>query len=434
MKTQPHHSVVIFICVVVFGIVFPSGQLRAQWIVQNAETPENLTDVVMLDSVTAIAIGDRNAILRTTDAGTAWVNETIMLSATFHWNAVSFSDKLNGTIVGDYTVWTTTDGGIKWTPRTAPSAQKSLSVIQLSPTLVYVGCDSGYLYHSTDTCKTWSVEKISSGEIRSIFIWKGTYVPELGAPFYALTPYSLCMSRIYPSSGWKEDTLEQMLGLGSQAFDGEFSNGGGPGFIVGVQGDLRADPTILRKNMSDTVWRKVTTGIMKDGELYGVSSPSSKVVYVCGSEGMIFKSTDGGDTWGAMTVQTKRNLKAIYFYNDHRGFAVGDSGTILYTLNGGVMDVVKEPPPLPDKFILYQNYPNPFNPTTTINYKLPVTTYVTLKVFDLLGREVATLVNEEMHAREHSVQWNAEQLASGMYFYYIEAGNYSEMKKAVLLR
>ncbi|MCL5028589.1 MAG: T9SS type A sorting domain-containing protein [Bacteroidetes bacterium] len=91
---------------------------------------------------------------------------------------------------------------------------------------------------------------------------------------------------------------------------------------------------------------------------------------------------------------------------------------------------------LPAKFSLSQNYPNPFNPTTTINYLLPQTSFVTIKVYDVLGNEVATLVNEEKKAGSYSVQLSAvsKQLASGVYFYRMRAGDFVETRKLLLLK
>ena len=83
-------------------------------------------------------------------------------------------------------------------------------------------------------------------------------------------------------------------------------------------------------------------------------------------------------------------------------------------------------------FTLNQNYPNPFNPTTIINYQLAVNNQVTLKIFDLLGREVATLVDERKEAGSYSVQWNASHLSSGIYFYNFKAGQFHETKKMLL--
>jgi probable HAF family extracellular repeat protein len=83
---------------------------------------------------------------------------------------------------------------------------------------------------------------------------------------------------------------------------------------------------------------------------------------------------------------------------------------------------------------LNQNYPNPFNPTTTISFSLPKREHVTLKVFDVLGREVATLVNEELNPGEHSVVFNAQNLTSGVYFYRLRAGSFVEQRKMVWVK
>ena len=89
---------------------------------------------------------------------------------------------------------------------------------------------------------------------------------------------------------------------------------------------------------------------------------------------------------------------------------------------------------LQENFHLSQNYPNPFNPTTSISYSVPKTSFVAIKVFDILGREVGTLVNEEKAAGNYKVNFEASNLSSGVYFYSIRAGDYVETKKMVLIR
>ena len=86
------------------------------------------------------------------------------------------------------------------------------------------------------------------------------------------------------------------------------------------------------------------------------------------------------------------------------------------------------------QFDLYQNYPNPFNPATTINYTIPERSNVSLKVYDLTGREIATLVKEVQEAGGHSVNFNAEKLSSGVYFYKIAAGKFISVKKMILIK
>jgi flagellar hook assembly protein FlgD len=94
---------------------------------------------------------------------------------------------------------------------------------------------------------------------------------------------------------------------------------------------------------------------------------------------------------------------------------------------------------VPVKFALEQNYPNPFNPTTTIRYQLPDRAEVSLKIFDITGHEVRTLVKEILAAGEHSVTWNGTNdrgipVSSGVYLYQLKAGNRTESRRMLLLK
>jgi hypothetical protein len=88
----------------------------------------------------------------------------------------------------------------------------------------------------------------------------------------------------------------------------------------------------------------------------------------------------------------------------------------------------------PNKFTLEQNYPNPFNPTTVISYQLPVISKVTLKIYDLMGREIATLINEEQSAGRKEIKWNTKDVASGIYFYQLQANEKREIRKMVFMK
>jgi len=89
---------------------------------------------------------------------------------------------------------------------------------------------------------------------------------------------------------------------------------------------------------------------------------------------------------------------------------------------------------LPTEFSLSQNYPNPFNPSTNIEYSVPSSEYVSLKVYDILGNLVATLVNEKKEAGKYKVTFNASNLASGLYFYKIQAGSFNQVRKMLLIK
>jgi hypothetical protein len=89
---------------------------------------------------------------------------------------------------------------------------------------------------------------------------------------------------------------------------------------------------------------------------------------------------------------------------------------------------------LPTEFALYQNYPNPFNPTTEISFALPNAANVKLEIFNIMGQRVATLIDQRLQAGNHSVVWDGSQVASGIYFYRLDAGDYVESRKMVLLK
>ena len=89
---------------------------------------------------------------------------------------------------------------------------------------------------------------------------------------------------------------------------------------------------------------------------------------------------------------------------------------------------------LPTEFLLSQNYPNPFNPSTKLSYSITQSGLVTIKVFDLLGIEIETLVNEEKPVGTYELNWNAANLPSGVYFYRLQAGDFIQTRKMILLK
>jgi len=117
-------------------------------------------------------------------------------------------------------------------------------------------------------------------------------------------------------------------------------------------------------------------------------------------------------------------------FNETSGFMAGPAASLI--IMDGVAD--KTPADIPGTFSLDQNYPNPFNPTTNIVFHLPSKSFVSLKIFDLHGKEAATLVSEELAAGNHSRQWNAARLPGGVYFYRLQAETVQETKKLILLK
>jgi hypothetical protein len=181
-----------------------------------------------------------------------------------------------------------------------------------------------------------------------------------------------------------------------------------------------------------TSWSQVNTG-MTNSSLHALIVSGTNLF--AATEGGVFLSTNNGTSWTAVNT----GLTDIYVC------ALAVSGTNLFA--GTAADGVWRRPllemitsveglstDLPTHFSLDQNYPNPFNPSTTVSFSLPSKSFVSLKVFAALGREVSILVSEELPAGKYARQWNAMGLPSGVYFYRIVAGSWTETKKLLLLR
>jgi hypothetical protein len=107
---------------------------------------------------------------------------------------------------------------------------------------------------------------------------------------------------------------------------------------------------------------------------------------------------------------------------------------IMFNKFEEVMPVEKEENILPSEYSLSQNYPNPFNPTTKIRYEIPEGSFITIKVYDVLGREIETLLNEEKPVGSYEVEFNAAKLSSGIYFYRLHANDFTQIRKMILLK
>ena len=106
----------------------------------------------------------------------------------------------------------------------------------------------------------------------------------------------------------------------------------------------------------------------------------------------------------------------------------------VYQIDSTYTSVVDKHLSVPSNYLLYQNYPNSFNPTTVVKYQIPELSFATLKVYDVLGKEIATLVNEEKAAGTYAVEFDATSIPSGIYFYKLQAGNFVETKKMILMK
>ena len=163
--------------------------------------------------------------------------------------------------------------------------------------------------------------------------------------------------------------------------------------------------------------------------------------FVAGRSGTVLTTTDGGDTFSSVFLEiTNQDIFSIDMLNSKQGWMAGENGFFVSTANGGgIATSIEGNGPtaqtVPSEIKLSQNYPNPFNPSTTITYAVPVRSNVSLRVFNMLGQNVATLVNNESKsAGQHSIRFDAGNLASGIYLYRLTVGGHTLSRQLTLIK
>ncbi|MCB0721127.1 MAG: T9SS type A sorting domain-containing protein [Ignavibacteriae bacterium] len=144
-----------------------------------------------------------------------------------------------------------------------------------------------------------------------------------------------------------------------------------------------------------------------------------------------FKPGDIGDYLSSIGITALGNKLFTTWFSTKSGSHKFWAASIVIDSTSSVSTISSE---IPSEYKLSQNYPNPFNPSTKITFSLPTNDHVSLKVFDITGKEVAVLVNESLNPGLYEVRFDAENLPSGMYFYRLTSDNFSETKKMVVIK
>lgn len=302
---------------------------------------------------------------------------------------------------------------------------------------VFAGTSQG-LVVSTDYGKTWSTTGLTRNSVNQLTSVE--HIAIIGSNIFAYysSYYSSDVHGVLISTDEGKSWSQVNLSV-SNAID----NPPVRGFVVN-ENDLFAWTSgngLVRSSDLGKSWTSVWSGFqdmsivsqaIKDSTLFAVVDsslgPSAKHLGV-------FVSKDYGKTWKPINEGLPDfNVATIAVEGNDLYAGTAFGGVWKRSIAEIITDIGKKEEVVPSNFSLSQNYPNPFNPTTTIKYQLPITGHVTLKVYDLLGREVATLVNEEKTPGNYQVKFDGSNLSSGVYFYRMQAGDFTQTKKIVLLK
>ena len=433
------------------GSVFVSIDTGRSWSALDSDLPhDNLVfSMGVCDSLFFVGILQRGVFL-STDCGDTWVKRDNGIPNSYLTSLAAAQVGQDSILlfVGtrDAGILSSSDDGASWIPVNNGQLDTLVTCLAVSPNKVggvdlYSGTGTRGVFHSSDNGESWSVMNsnwldgtiyisaiaIADGGTESSQIFAATsdgmYLSTDGGSRWTAVNNGLPVY-YYDYNGARYHYLFTSLATARSAEATDFV------FVGSEYG-------VYRTTNNGSSWERANDGLTDANvKALAVFSLEGQQCYVlAATPSGIFSSTDYGATWSLADSSILGTPIS----------SVVSCGTNVYVLTAGsgiwkrpasqlVSTDVDRKTIIPQAFSLYQNYPNPFNPTTTISYELSANCFVSLKVYDVLGREVKTLVNEVKRVGRYEVKFDASGLASGVYFYRLTAGNFIATNKMILIR
>ena len=421
----------IILCFVIFYFLLSIGTLaqgqRGEWAKISSPVNKTLRNLYFIDAQTGWAAGEDGTIIHTTNGGSSWIlqNSTVQtfivdvffINENLGW-AISFKDVFPfGTIL-----LKTTDGGDVWIAEDYPDENTFMNTIFFFDSLNgWIG--GTYIANTTNGGVTWVEANVDSNMISSLPIYNfNFYSRQFG---YACGGYLDLAGVIWRTTNFGENwsatgvSADQVFDLYIKDSLNSIALSGDPEGFFGI-GNI-------------TTTNAGTNWIFKELTIPGLSFAIDFRTTAEGWSASGYKflfTSDSGITWGNKETPDSAVIYDLTFTDSITAYAVGENGAILKYHK----EIEIPPDSISSNYTLYQNYPNPFNSLTKIKYQIPKISFITIKVYDVMGNNVATLISEEKPAGNYQVDFNASKNSSGVYIYRLQAGSFGESRKMVLLK
>ena len=354
-------------------------------------------------------------------------------------------------------IYISSDQGFSWSISRVSDTFASIHSIAFNDDTIYAATN-GYLYYSVDQAISWNICNLYTFQISSVSanknklfvgtsgldgMWLSTdggttwnkknngfinpYIYSIASD--SINTYAGTFDGLYISSDNGDNWIKAINGISSSMFVESIEICKQNIYVCGLYG------IYLSTNNGLSWSSKGFTNSIVDG-----ITAEDNDVFVCAYQYGIYKSTNNGNQWQSYNTGIPYYFATTLEIGDSTLFA-GIWGHGLWSIKKIITGIDQSLILVPEKFYLSQNYPNPFNPSTKIKYSIPNVTLsgvegsrVTLKVFDVLGNEVATLVNEYRNAGNYEFDFNAASLSSGIYFYRLSASSFVQTKKMILIK
>jgi photosystem II stability/assembly factor-like uncharacterized protein len=375
------------------GTIVATADGGDNWTTQQSPVSFDLVDICMLrqgvgwalaQEVSGLPWGNRTTVIKTTNFGAQWSVQTTFDQL---YHAVDFASPGHGCLVGDHgQILVTDDGGATW--QNAQIASQETAVVDIHEVkfhsanfVLALGGQydwTGIIWRSSDGGASWTHTRVA------------------GEPVWASHVFS-------------------------------------PNDILVVGGDLDYGAhTVRTANLASDTWSY--TDLRTWGQANSVAFRSDVEGWApLGHARTYLYTTDAGQSWTALPTPNNAMVMDITFTSPDVGYMVGFNGAVL-RYSGGTTTGVEADLVEVDRTMLFQNVPNPFHPRTQISFRTVEQGEVSLVIYDLAGRKVATLIDEELPAGSHTREFKAGPMASGVYFYRLATPNQVDTKQMVLLK
>lgn len=446
----------LFSLALAVGISLLASQAYSQWTFQGFVVGAGtFPSISVYDSNKAVIAGGPNGVAfvsRTTNGGTTWTStgtSGITLELYCVWavddNTIYVGDGgASGGAGGNAKVYKTTNGGTSWTVILSTGGSLGfINGIVFSKTNTQVGIAQSdppagtgvyWIAKTTNNGTTWTTESPTGSGSASA----QNSVICIDALFYGFGLNSAPARVGLTTNGGTSWSYQNLVGAGGTFISGYAYK---DDKLNGVASGNALVASISKTTNAGVPWLSQPVGSGMGGYVTAKWVHGSNVVYISGgtgAAGCIKRSSDGGVTWVQMTTQNITGITHMEYFKATNGrvylYAVAGDGSVLRYVDASLTAIDPNNHNVPTEFSLQQNYPNPFNPSTTIKYSVPTAGNVSVKIYNSLGAEVKTVVNSFHSTGNYEEIVDMDGFASGVYFYTMQAGDFKDTKRMILVK
>lgn len=423
---------ILLLISIILIVLLNSVYSNQYWIRQQTPISTWLYKCSFPDSLHGWAAGDEGKIIYTSNGGLNWIEQNSTVDF-FIYDIYFINERLGWGVANDHygtgtAVLSTTNGGNNWSMFRYPDTTTFFYTIYFNDSLNgWMGGYGGDIVRTTNAGVNWQTTLNDSSLASSFPIYNiKFYNSDIG---FACGGYYDLAGVIWKTTNkgayWKAQAIssEPM----NDIFFFDSLN------IISAGGDFEFGASLARTTNNGVNWNYSTLFIFGEATSISFRNQHEGWMALSFSERFAY-TTNSGINWTVIVTPDTIGIYDITFVSVNHGWAVGKNGTVLKydTSTVGIKKINQNL--FVTSYKLYQNYPNPFNPATTIEYEIPTKGLVILRVYDILGKEIAILLNEVKRAGSYTVEFNGSNLPSGTYFYRLEAGDNLDVKKMILVK